>query len=181
MPATPDPEDVFIRAISFARAAEMLKDAFMCALRKAGEEDPRQHLRQHGGGGASAYDLAVPWVVNNAFSTELFLKCLHILTTGSAPTGRRGHELAQLFDGLPLSTRQRVEDHYREIEPDVTGRSVRSVLAANNQSFVHFRYIYERDDLVEFSGGMVFFAVLKAILDLRPDWEPHALPYKAPT
>ena len=76
---------IFRQALSFASTAAHLYEK---DLTKA----PRNGLS------------LAPFVVNSAFSIELYLKTLHEL--GGTPV--RGHELLKLYDSLPDPTRQAI-------------------------------------------------------------------------
>src|ERR1700735_5435968 len=53
----------------------------------------------------------MPWVVNDAFAAEIYLKCLHLIHTKNMPWG---HDLVPLFDALPTQCKHRMEKSYRE-------------------------------------------------------------------
>jgi hypothetical protein len=53
----------------------------------------------------------MPMVIMDAFSVEIYLKCLQYLESGALVTG---HNLLELFNGLPKSTKRELVKHYNE-------------------------------------------------------------------
>jgi hypothetical protein len=87
--------------------------------------------------------VAAPFVVNAAFSVELYLKTLHVVTTGSHA---HEHELLDLHDTLPDARRAALQDQAVQVAaehgegPQV---QLRSLLAMLNDAFVQWRNVYE--------------------------------------
>lgn len=79
-----------------------------------------------------------PAVVCFAFSIELYLKLLHILSTGQAP---KGHKLEELFLSLPETTRQGLTTKYGSAELQVH-------VSAVSTAFVDWRYEHEHEALI---------------------------------
>ncbi|MBI3894514.1 MAG: hypothetical protein HY313_01145 [Acidobacteria bacterium] len=86
----------------------------------------------------------VPFVVNSAFSIELYLKTLLNLHGVAA----RGHSLLNLYDALPEEARGAVFDaakrHAHEYQVKVsTQEEFRGFVAELDTAFVEWRYCYE--------------------------------------
>jgi HEPN domain-containing protein len=80
-------------------------------------------------------------VVTSAFSVELYLKCLLLLTTGKVP---KLHKLAELHDALLPETKDLANAKYHAIAPH--SGQLRDALAEHNDTFVEWRYLFERQD-----------------------------------
>jgi hypothetical protein len=105
--------------------------------------------------------LALPAMVLSAFTSELFLKALVCLDTGSIP---QGHHLDRLFRMLALDTRKAIkagwdaytpsqENTYRALEAELgrpIPRDLGSALRAGSRSFIELRYMYEGTPKSEF-------------------------------
>lgn len=90
---------------------------------------------------------AVPFVVNSAFSIELYLKTLHEI----AGTPQRGHRLLTLFDALPADVRAELEAAAIANAPAYLGPrhaersfSLRDFVTDLDNSFVEWRYWHEQ-------------------------------------
>ena len=107
-----------------------------------------------------------PAAVNLAFSLELYLKTIFMLTNNKAKTG---HELWEIFVALPASMQQHLKDDYargyareaqelrgmyintfisNEEEPTPivdfsSSKDLETLLKEHNMMFVEFRYMYE--------------------------------------
>ncbi|MCF8254883.1 MAG: HEPN domain-containing protein [Bacteroidia bacterium] len=105
-------------------------------------------------------------VVNFSFSLELFLKGLHLLTTGNEP---KSHDLLELYNSLPLKYRNSIENIYSELkknskkelnnytiiitptqqvkrdekESEIEDMGVVELLELHKISFINWRYLYE--------------------------------------
>lgn len=114
----------FSQACSFATASNYLFEKDLC-------RSPRN--------GASV----VPFVVNAAFSIELYLKALS-LKHGSA---LRGHELAKLYEGLPANAKTEIQEMAQRcaigIDADRANKFVEYLHELNN-TFVEWRYSFEK-------------------------------------
>ncbi len=93
--------------------------------------------------------LAVPAVVNLAFSIELYLKFL------LAKNGKqcRGHKLLDLFDLLDSTIQQEIIDL-----TDYDKDEFKSLLSKHTEAFVEWRYMYEKD--VSISADLKFMRKL---------------------
>ena len=89
--------------------------------------------------------VAAPFVVNAAFSVELFLKVLHAANGQT----RRGHKLVPLFDALPEACRAELLTDAQRFAPahgEVAGSvDFRALLTMLNDSFRKWRYLYEEE------------------------------------
>jgi hypothetical protein len=89
--------------------------------------------------------VAAPFVVNAAFSVELFLKTLHAVNGQT----RRGHKLVPLFDALSDAHRAELVAGAQEFAPahgEKAGNvDFRALLMMLNDSFRKWRYIYEEE------------------------------------
>jgi hypothetical protein len=115
---------MFRQAVSFATTAAYL---YRTDLLKA----PRN--------GASI----APFVVNSAFSMELYLKTLGEIHNRAL----KGHELLKLFDSLPTEARQRIEAVLPACltERGLVGPvNLRTWILEMNNAFVEWRYCYEK-------------------------------------
>ncbi len=87
--------------------------------------------------------VAAPFVVNAAFSVELFLKSLHVANREP----RRGHRLVRLFDTLPDARRAELIGDAQRFAPahgEVAGAvDFRALLTMLNDTFRKWRYVYE--------------------------------------
>jgi hypothetical protein len=99
-----------------------------------------QELRNRG---ADKPMVVAPFIVNAAFSVELYLKTLHFAATGASS---REHRLIELYDALPEASRNEIAARARRVaaehgeNPDV---QFRDLLAMINEAFVTWRYVYE--------------------------------------
>jgi len=85
-----------------------------------------------------------PFVVNSAFSIELYLKTLHELQG----TSMRGHALLELYDALSDKTREAIfrlatSNAVRYQVSLGTPKQFRSFVSELNNSFMEWRYLYE--------------------------------------
>jgi hypothetical protein len=89
--------------------------------------------------------VAAPFVVNAAFSVELYLKTLHVVATGS---NAREHKLLELYDDLLSAQRAELQNQAVRVAaehgegPQV---QLRDLLITLNDAFVQWRYVYEVD------------------------------------
>jgi len=114
----------FNQAVSFATASNYL-------FEKDLSRSPRN--------GASV----VPFVVNAAFSIELYLKALS-LKHGSA---LRGHELVKLYEGLPINAKAEIQEMAQRCAIGIDASRANSFieyLHELNNTFVEWRYSFEK-------------------------------------
>jgi len=102
-----------------------------------------------------------PFVVNSAFSIELYLKTLGQIYD----TTLKGHELLRIFDSLPREAHQAIDaaisvcKQKRKFDNDINFRQYISQL---NNAFVEWRYCYEvsRTDEVQIEPTIFVMEVL---------------------
>jgi hypothetical protein len=131
----------------------------------------------------AALTLIEPLIVLSAFTTELFLKCLICIETGSAP---REHDLKELFELLSEATRARIQscwdnevaprrrEEWDNLERDglKIARDLPAALAKGTNAFKRYRYSYEGD-----TDGLHYYledlpALLeRLILEMKPEFE----------
>jgi hypothetical protein len=141
---------------------------------------PDNHKRTH-----AALTLIEPRIVIEAFTTELFLKCLICIETGSVP---REHNLKKLFDLLSKATRTRIEswwdsevatrrrEEWDELEKFglKIPRDLPKALDKGTDAFKLYRYSYEEN-----TEGLHYYledlpALLeRLILEMRPDFKNY--------
>jgi hypothetical protein len=131
----------------------------------------------------AAMTLNEPLIVLDALTSELFLKCLICIETGSTP---RGHDLKKLFDQLSEATRTRIQSYWesevatrRREEWDKferfglkIARDLPSALAKGTNAFERYRYSYEENtqDLHYYLEDLP--ALLeRLILEMKPEFE----------
>jgi hypothetical protein len=98
---------------------------------------------------------AVPFVVNAVFALELYIKTLAKLYAVSL----RGHDLVELFDGLPGAAKNDLADELTTSAAQSRWRcqisdiaSLRLALDGMRNAFIEWRYLHEKDP----SGGIEF-------------------------
>ena len=155
------------------------------AFRKSAEERQKQLREPHTatGHGNTSMDsvLRVPFVVMDAFSLELYLKCLQVIEKGSAD---RGHKCKRLFASLSPGMRDSVRALYVQIlrkESRLVGRlhrdrpevktDIDSILDLSNDVFENVRYLYEGNKPTMFYWPLLAMAVRSTILAINPDWK----------
>lgn len=112
-----------------------------------------------------------PAVVCFAFSLELYLKLLHVISSGAQV---RGHKVDALFDSLPADLRERIARAYGTA-------SLSDHLRAASGAFVDWRYQHEHETLTV--NPKLLAAACRAchvvVRTLRPDMpvfgENHAV------
>ncbi|MCJ2045577.1 hypothetical protein MKK58_13690 [Methylobacterium sp. J-078] len=158
--ASPDPEKIFRQGEAFLEAMTLL---VRCARP------------------ANQAQLGAPIVVNSAFASEIFLKCLIRLESGQTA---RGHHLDALFARLHPATRQEIDALWREgivrkeqatlrIEAAMgitIPRKLQDCLAAGGRAFEATRYLYEGDGKVRFVLTDLPKMLHEVILARRPEW-----------
>jgi hypothetical protein len=138
-------EKVFEQAECFYQASAVLRSHLPVRVR------PDHFENVH-----AALTLTEPLIVLDALTSELFLKCLICIETGSAP---REHDLKKLFYRLFEPTRSRIQSFWdNEIVPRrrekwdnlerlglKIARDLPSALAKGTDAFRQYRYSYEGD------------------------------------
>lgn len=92
----------------------------------------------------SDFYCVAPFVVNSAFSIELYLKTLALVVSGRSP---KGHRLLNLYDKLPAEAKKLVTEETPKSAKDrglPTDTDIRTVLSSLNDTFTEWRYLHER-------------------------------------
>lgn len=137
--------------------------------------------------------LVVPTIVNNAFSLELYLKCLIAIETGRKPPS--GHNLRWLFNRLNDKTKAKIKewfDNPTEEHEIRWGENIKTppphapewakgtsytfdeILDSSASAFVDFRYIFETGEYrknANWNADYIVVCVRRAILELHPEWD----------
>lgn len=121
----PITEKIFGQATSFANAANHIY-----------EKDLKNISRSPQG--------IAPFVVNAAFSAELYLKCLK--KTEGEPS--QTHTLTALYKSLPNKIKDKINKHKKNLEPQYQveqGALFKEHLKNINNAFINWRYIFEKE------------------------------------
>jgi len=115
--------------------------------------------------------------VNHAFATEMYLKCLLILT--NTYDKKKQHHLGLLFDKLPPPVRQKLNYRYKKYYQkedidvfDATKYSLRDLLHKTGDYFKHARYSFEKKrggKHARYHMTIGINAIRDIILELSPD------------
>ncbi|MGE0055626.1 MAG: hypothetical protein AB7S74_15595 [Hyphomicrobium sp.] len=100
----------------------------------------------------------VPFIVNSAFAIELYLKTIGQLHKISL----RGHDLIELFDGLPAVAHADIEKHFAKCNWQcgiATLADYRKALEQLRGAFVEWRYLYEKQNANIISFGPLIFTM----------------------
>ena len=154
------PFNVFFQAEIFHQSAKAIKHSFdQAALSNHWFNGVPRNSRKYGW---------IPWGVNGAFATELYLKCIHSLASGISP---RGHNLKKLFYALPVARRKRLCEIYHGLCKNKLDTDIKS----GCKVFEDWRYGYERANMPEIyrSGwsGELPEAARNMIFEIMPDWK----------
>lgn len=89
-----------------------------------------------------------PFIVNSSFSIELYLKTIHLIL------GRKikGHKLKVLYEELPNKVRDEIEEDARndlDTKHLEKGESLGDAISTFSDSFVEWRYLYEKEESSE--------------------------------
>jgi len=76
-------------------------------------------------------------VVCSAFSVELYLKLVHVLSTGKPI---KGHKLLELFESLPEQAQSNISTKFGD-------SNLKQLLAEASNAFVEWRYEHEHEGL----------------------------------
>lgn len=126
--------------------------------------------------------LALPAIVIEAFSVELYLKALHAVCGNVPPP--RGHDLWKLFSGLPTSVRMEVEKRFNAMNSADRLASRKAKLRGHKRVptleeslksaadvFIEVRYPWEEDFRVhDFDLGCLRGILRTIILQKSPDF-----------
>jgi hypothetical protein len=138
----PDPlKAMFGQALSFATTASYIRN--------------KDLLRSPWNGLSVA-----PFIVNSAFSIELYLKTLAKIYNQP----RTGHDLLELFDSLPPEARQGIDAVLPGLKDwaPAGGVDLRTCISELKTAFVDWRYLYENTAKKEIKIDRVIF-VLKVL------------------
>jgi hypothetical protein len=102
-----------------------------------------------------------PFVVNSAFSIELYLKTVAQIH-GKA---LRGHDLIELFDALPQSAVNAISSQIAKSKDIDDIKAFRKALDGNRKAFEHWRYLYEKSQQVKFDIQSAI-SVMKVLHDV---------------
>jgi hypothetical protein len=188
-----DPEKIFLQAICFQYSGTVLWHTAMARLKVLADSErvatvAMRRPTPEGTGVVLTMPAVmtpetptlVPMLVVNAFTVELFIKCVLALDAVVPPAT---HALLDLFQSLSPGRQQRLETLFDEeshkaphfgmaqemgLSPLPT---LASCLTEMNKAFVQWRYAYEFDPK---SGTFseLRAALRRLILEIRPDWEP---------
>jgi hypothetical protein len=164
---------------------EVAQEVFLVAERFSAAQNALEKADESTAATLPGYDvsslLALPGIVLEAFSAELYLKSLHA-ALGTVPPPR-GHDLWLLFNALDASVRMEISRHYGKANaPLESARKARQPKAVNSSSledklkeaaraFVDIRYPWEDDFRVRnFEIGVFRAVVREAVLRRRPDF-----------
>jgi len=160
------PQDIYVNALSF----------YVATMAMSQPEVAR---------GVDKLLLYWPTVVCEAFSLELFLKCLHAVRRRQAP---RHHDPAALFHDLSKADRKAIDGYFQEAVKlhfqyplalqHGLSFDIESVLQRTKDTFVRVRYWHEQQRPNADASGKVSNAgvgslcgAIKRLLDeLRPEW-----------
>lgn len=166
-----DARKIFSHAFAFQRAYETLRDSLTTKDRKV--PDPQE-----------VGILIHPALVMSAFASELYLKTLICIETGSSS---RGHNLERLFNKLRVATRHEIDGLWdtdirsplkssviRKLQATDRGKNIRFdlryALKAGADDFEFMRYFYEKENM-HFLLADFPDILRRAILKRHPDWE----------
>jgi HEPN domain-containing protein len=115
-------------------------------------------------------DVGAPVVVNYAFSIEVYLKLLLLLT---GKVEGRGHNLTKLFKALDDATRNKVLTHYQQANyPSISNADelIRDICDCA-KAFEQWRYLYESEGLGIWMRPLrkLPVALYKTVQEIRPD------------
>jgi hypothetical protein len=173
--ALPDPEHVFHEAMAYKVTGIVLS----------------QWLIKRQERGALTYGVGGPCGANSAFGLELLLKTLLLLRLNEMPYE---HELSSklfaLLEQKDPTAAARVRAYFKEVlaASPVSQEHYRSMgqhdhefdyaMSMADKLFVRWRYPFNSDmvSLDHWCAGPVAVAVMRVILELRPEWKKYALP-----
>lgn len=158
----PDPHDVYLHATRFLVADSILRKSFKK------RPSPKKWV-------------SYPAMVNSAFASELFLKCLLILE-GKSPPGT--HDLETLFSSLNAAHKARIRALWKAKQPG-RERALATVERENGKTiprdlvgalrdcanaFELIRYMHESPKKAKFYLTFFPIHVRDVIRQVRPDW-----------
>ncbi len=140
-------------------------------------------------GKAHEFRTIAPTLSLYAFSLELYLKCLLVLSGSTSVPAT--HDISELFRNLPKNTRIRIERYWSKLMiklgEDVIKRLMRwsksstltleSAISNCSNYFEEWRYLFEMPKTgvtVELAMLAVIVMIRSFILGLEPEWENDA-------
>ncbi|WP_214757196.1 hypothetical protein [Exiguobacterium sp. s123] len=129
-----------------------------------------------------------PIVVNKAFSTELYLKCLYYLENGKDSKKRDGHNLGKLFRELSKESQNTISGYFEALNsldplhlelkkhvPELD-ESLEKILDSASHAFISWRYNYQYQPTSFQSSNAVLTALEICIFQIRPEWNDTPQP-----
>jgi len=157
---------------------DKVKDAFLeaeCFHRAANFILEKDTVAEYEGLYKSA-GMAVVIFVNHAFATEMYLKCLQLITNGNH---NGGHHLGKLFDCLKKPIQKKISDRYEKVyqkdDEDLlsdTKLSLKELLPSTGDYFSSARYSFARkhsDKRTRYRLYIGSSAIKDIILEYHPD------------
>jgi len=155
-----NPKEIFNTAEVFSRAADLINKEMQT------NKD---------------FSLMAPFVVNRAFSLELYLKCLIVLEKGFIPKDKKVHGLKDLYGLISAKSKQVIKSNYNKlVANDITLKiahreknidlDLSTVLNKISSAFVKWRYIYEKNFTDFYSVKTIAISIKKRIFELKPEW-----------
>jgi hypothetical protein len=133
------------------------------------------------------FELVCALVVNHAFASELYFKCLKLV---ESKTELHGHDLRNLFAGQSKTSQAKIKGNYAEIQnsdkfcleqaaliksqggdPDDFFDFDRA-LDASRDAFAETRYIHEKKGLPNYIVAPLPFAIRRVISEIAPALAP---------
>ena len=85
--------------------------------------------------------LMYPYLVNLAFSCELYLKAIYAIGSSDGSSFEKGHSLKKLFAALPLTSQSLLKQEFAKLENNI---DFNSLLAICDTAFVDWRYAFSK-------------------------------------
>jgi len=165
-----DPVKIYKHASAFHKSYDLLTKAVIPANGALSEEQ-------------LVGTIAHPAMVLSIFASELYLKCLLCVESGSVP---EGHNLKKLFSGLQLATRRELDDLWdadirhpdkqdaiERLRSMPLGQEIRLdlryALDVGANSFTELRYFYETERAYVLISHFPFL-LRNVILKRSPSW-----------
>ena len=114
-----------------------------------------------------AGSFTIAGIVNSAFSCEIFLKTLLVITGSTTPP--HGHKLSDLWNDLERqdsSLSESIRLYIQNLFPSKNTNLIDNLLAVDtiSDAFYHWRYIYEDDKKTELRMNRIFIRSFRDIL-----------------
>jgi hypothetical protein len=147
-----------------------------------------QYLRNSTGPTSTwSQTIAAPTMVISVFAAELFLKCLLVLEQQDVPPT---HRLDVLYRGLSHNQKRRIDELWEaDARPKISrfGKEMNvptdlpNALVKCGSAFERLRYFYEDPDGVLYYIGDFAWILMRAIVEIKPEWKPEDPPPIPPT